>query len=75
MCIYIYTLFFFNKKVIRFSHKFPFFFFKKKKRIAASVAGITICARTLVTSIEELGDRYELSTGFIGIVLLPLCGM
>ncbi|RGB37858.1 hypothetical protein C1646_638601 [Rhizophagus diaphanus] len=41
--------------------------------IAGSVAGITICARTLVSSIEELGDRYELGTGFIGIVLLPLC--
>ncbi|PKY48755.1 hypothetical protein RhiirA4_322401 [Rhizophagus irregularis] len=42
--------------------------------IAGSVAGITICARTLVSSIEELGDKFELGTGFIGIVLLPLCG-
>uniref|UniRef100_A0A1D1YE75 Vacuolar cation/proton exchanger n=1 Tax=Anthurium amnicola TaxID=1678845 RepID=A0A1D1YE75_9ARAE len=41
--------------------------------IAGSVAGISVCARTLVSSIEQLGDRYELGTGFIGIVLLPIC--
>ncbi|RIA84146.1 hypothetical protein C1645_784770 [Glomus cerebriforme] len=41
--------------------------------IAASVAGITVCARSLVSSIEELGDKFELGTGFIGIVLLPIC--
>ncbi|GBC02854.1 hypothetical protein RclHR1_04860008 [Rhizophagus clarus] len=41
--------------------------------IAVSVTGITVCARTLVSSIEILGDKYYLGTGFIGIVLLPLC--
>ncbi|GBC02853.1 hypothetical protein RclHR1_04860007 [Rhizophagus clarus] len=41
--------------------------------IAISVAGITVCARTLVTSLEKIGDKFKLSTGFIGMVLLPLC--
>jgi Ca2+/H+ antiporter len=39
-----------------------------------SVFGIIYCARFLVSSIEELADHFELGTGFVGIVLLPLCG-
>ncbi|CAI2167150.1 10508_t:CDS:10 [Funneliformis geosporum] len=41
--------------------------------IAGSVAGISICAKTLVNSIEHIGHEFRLGTGFIGIVLLPIC--
>ncbi|GBC02852.1 hypothetical protein RclHR1_04860006 [Rhizophagus clarus] len=41
--------------------------------IAISVTGIIVCSRTLVTSLEEIGDKFELSTEFVGMVLLPLC--
>lgn len=59
------------------------FFFKKNIftqmkffcRIVASITGITVCARYLVTSIEHLAHSFHLGNGFIGMVLLPLCGM
>ncbi|CAG8744354.1 13495_t:CDS:2, partial [Acaulospora morrowiae] len=41
--------------------------------IAISIAGISFCARYLVDSIEVLGEEYQLGSGFIGIVLFPLC--
>jgi len=41
--------------------------------IVASISGITVCARYLVTSIEHLAHSFHLSNGFIGMVLLPLC--
>ncbi|CAG8445475.1 15017_t:CDS:10 [Funneliformis caledonium] len=41
--------------------------------IVGSVAGISICAKTLVNSIEQIAHDFRLGTGFIGIVLLPLC--
>ncbi|CAG8627613.1 9960_t:CDS:2 [Rhizophagus irregularis] len=41
--------------------------------IVASISGITVCARYLVTSIEHLAHSFHLGNGFIGMVLLPLC--
>lgn len=41
--------------------------------IIASISGITICARFLVTSIEHMAHNFHLGNGFIGMVLLPLC--
>ncbi|CAG8484859.1 6859_t:CDS:2 [Acaulospora morrowiae] len=41
--------------------------------VAASIAGIIICARYLVTTIEHLAEEFELGTGFVGVVLFPLC--
>ncbi|CAG8601920.1 23034_t:CDS:2, partial [Racocetra persica] len=35
--------------------------------------GITVCSRYLVTSIEHLAHNFRLGTGFIGMVLIPLC--
>nr|CAG8463200.1 6535_t:CDS:10 [Entrophospora candida] len=40
--------------------------------VAVSIAGITVCARFLVTSIEHTAHNFELGTGFVGIVLFPL---
>ncbi|CAG8441349.1 14170_t:CDS:2 [Funneliformis mosseae] len=41
--------------------------------IVASISGITVCARYLVTSIEHLAHSFHFGNGFIGMVLLPLC--
>jgi len=38
-----------------------------------SVAAITVCSRFLVSSIEELAIAHKLGSGFVGIVLFPLC--
>ncbi|CAG8433788.1 11370_t:CDS:10 [Diversispora eburnea] len=35
--------------------------------------GIIFCARYLVTSVEELAEEYQLGSGFIGVVIFPLC--
>ncbi|CAJ0752134.1 19528_t:CDS:10 [Entrophospora sp. SA101] len=43
--------------------------------VAVSIAGITVCARFLVTSIEHTAQNFELGTGFVGIVLFPLCAI
>nr|CAG8441573.1 1847_t:CDS:10 [Entrophospora candida] len=41
--------------------------------IVASITGIVVCARYLVTSIEHTAHSFRLGNGFIGMVLLPLC--
>ncbi|CAG8524187.1 3721_t:CDS:2 [Acaulospora colombiana] len=41
--------------------------------IVASIAGITVCARYLVSTVEHIAEEFQLGTGFVGIVLFPLC--
>ncbi|CAG8441852.1 11858_t:CDS:2 [Diversispora eburnea] len=41
--------------------------------IGLSIAGISVCARYLVTSIEELAESFQFGNGFVGMVILPLC--
>ncbi|KAG9304109.1 hypothetical protein G9A89_006019 [Geosiphon pyriformis] len=54
--------------------KEPKFFLVFNLLIAAiAMAGITFCARYLVTNIEKVSHKYKLGHSFVGMVLLPTC--
>ncbi|CAG8732534.1 19041_t:CDS:2 [Cetraspora pellucida] len=41
--------------------------------LAGTVVGITFFAKFLVEDIEHLSEEYHIGSGFVGIVILPIC--